>query len=90
MSNFTETMREINEFAEIHLVTISFNTEWLGHVLIEMRRDEFKITRRSRVDIFADGVDVVRNILDNMAKELDKYYGGEITLPLRRGEIGGA
>ena len=90
MSNFTETMKEINEFAEIHLVTISFNTEWLGHVLIEMRRDEFKITRRSRVDIFADGVDVVRNILDNMAKELDKYYGEEITLPLRRGDIGGA
>ena len=87
MSNFTETMRGINEFAEFHLVTISFTTEWLGHVLIEMRRDEFKITKRARVDVFADELDAIRTILDSMVKELDKNYGEEITLPLRKGEV---
>ena len=82
MNNLTLALNEINNFSEIHCVSIRILFEWLGYIRIEMYRDEFKITRSEKISMFSDNLDAVRVILENMVREIDMHYPKPIILPL--------
>lgn len=83
MLNLTAALNEISVFSEKHCVGIQIFIEWFGTVRLEMGRDEYKISRREKIDIFGDNVDAVRVILENMVREIDMRYDRPITLPIR-------
>lgn len=83
MLNLTSALDEINIFAEKHCVGIRIFFEWMGSVRLEMVRDEYKVSRIEKIDIFEDNVDAVRVFLENMVREIDMRYDRPITLPIR-------
>lgn len=79
---------EINKFARKHLVSIEIEFDMLS-ILVLMRRDEYRISRRISMDELEsakDGVDVLMLSLNQMVDEIDKNFDEDFLLWLAKRE----